>query len=335
MSDKLEPLEPEEGLELYLDKRKPNVAESTYRAHRIRLGHFVRWCDEEGIDNLNEISGRDLHRYRIWRRDEGKLNRVSVRTQMSTLRCFVSFCADVNAMSDGIRDAVDVPELERGENSRDVMLDEERVGEILERLRKYDYASLRHVLIRLLWVTGCRLGGVRALDVEDITTTGETSSIEFRHRPETGTPLKNKQSGERVVSIDGTTSQILEDWIQDKRPDETDGYGRDPLLSTRHGRIGKTTIRRHVYVATSPGFIGRSCTCDVDEHEPSNLRKCDDSVSPHALRRSSLTAMLRRGNSDSLVGDRADVSTDILSKHYDEMTDSEKMIHRREEMDWI
>ena len=332
MSNQLEPLEPEQGLQLYLDKREPNVAESTYRAHRIRLQHFVRWCDENGIDNLNDITGRDLHEYRIWRRNEGGLNRVSVRTQMSSLRCYVKFAESIDAMSDGLRDAVDVPELERGENARNLMLEEERVGEILERLRTYDYASRRHVLVRLLWVTACRLGGARALDVEDVDLDEQT--IEFTHRPDTGTPLKNKESGGRVNAIDDTTAQILEDWISDKRPDVTDN-GRNPLLTTTHGRIGTTTIRRHVYIVTSPGFVDRNCTCDVEEHDQSDLRKCDDSVSPHVLRRSSLTAMLRRGNSDSIVGDRADVSKSVLEDHYDETTEEERAELRREEMDWI
>lgn len=335
MKQNLEPLEPKRGLQLYLDKREPNVAESTYRAHRIRLQHFVRWCDGEEIDNLNEISGRNLHEYRIWRRNDGDLNRVSVRTQMSTLKQFVKFCAQIDAMSDGIHKLVDVPELERDENSRDIMLEEDRIKEILERLRRYQYASSRHTLLRLLWVTGCRLGGVRSLDVDDVDLAEDSPSIEFHHRPESGTPLKNKQSGERVVSIDNTTAQIIEDWLKDKRPDVSDSDGRKPLLATNQGRIGKTTIRRHVYVVTSPAFVGRNCTCDIDEHDKSNLRKCDDSVSPHALRRSSLTAMLRRGNTDSLVGDRADVSTEILERHYNEMTENEKMEHRREEMNWL
>lgn len=335
MKGNLEPIAPAQGLQLYLDKREPNVAESTLQAHRIRLQHFVRWCSQQDISNLNDVSGRDLYEYRIWRRNEGQLNTVSVRTQMSTLRCFVKFCADINAMQDGIKDAVDVPELERGENAREETIEEERVREILERLRKYDYGSVRHVLIRLLWTTACRLGGVRSLDVGDVNLSGDFPSIEFHHRPDTGTPLKNKESGSRVNSIDESTAQIIDDWLQDMRPEVSDEYGRKPLLATKHGRIGKTTIRRHVYVATSPGFVDRNCTCDTNSHDLSSLHKCSDSVSPHVLRRSSLTAMLRRGNNDSIVGDRADVSKTVLSDHYDETTESERAELRSKEFDWI
>lgn len=69
----LEPIDPQTALDLYLADREPEVAESTLYAHRSRLGHFVRWCDEQDIENLNELTGRRLHEYRIWRRNDGDL----------------------------------------------------------------------------------------------------------------------------------------------------------------------------------------------------------------------------------------------------------------------
>jgi integrase len=237
-------------------------------------------------------------------------------------------------MSDGIEEAVDVPELDKGENARDAMLEEDRVEEILEQLRTYHYASRRHVLVRLLWVTACRLGAARVLDVEDVNL--EEQTIEFQHRCEYGTPLKNKDRGERIVAIDNTTTEILADWIEDQRPEVTDEHGREALLATKQsGRMGKTTIRRNIYTVTTPQFVGRNCTCDVDDHDKSSVANCNESVSPHALRRSAITAMLRRGNNKSLVSGRCDVSRKVLETHYDEMTADEKMEHRREEMDWI
>jgi len=73
----LEPIDPETALELYLADRENELSEATLYSHRSRLGHFVRWCDEQGIDNLNELTGRQLHRYRLWRRDEGDLSIAS------------------------------------------------------------------------------------------------------------------------------------------------------------------------------------------------------------------------------------------------------------------
>jgi len=85
----LEPIDPETALELYIADRENELTEATIYSHRSRLGHFVRWCDEQGIGNLNDLTGRQLHRYRLWRRDEGDLSLASEKTQMDTLRVFV------------------------------------------------------------------------------------------------------------------------------------------------------------------------------------------------------------------------------------------------------
>jgi hypothetical protein len=69
--------------------KESEVSAWTHYSHGSRLGHFTRWCDEERIDNLNAITGRDLKRYKLWRRDDGDINNVTLKTQMDTLRVFI------------------------------------------------------------------------------------------------------------------------------------------------------------------------------------------------------------------------------------------------------
>lgn len=52
----LEPIDPETALELYLADRETEVSKATLYSHNSRLGHFVRWCGEEEIENLDELS---------------------------------------------------------------------------------------------------------------------------------------------------------------------------------------------------------------------------------------------------------------------------------------
>ena len=73
MHDNLEPLKPEQGVKWYLEDKQSEYAEATIYAHRSRLGFLVQFLDQEDIDNLNELTGRILHRYRVWRREEGIL----------------------------------------------------------------------------------------------------------------------------------------------------------------------------------------------------------------------------------------------------------------------
>jgi len=73
----LEPIKPEYALELYLQEKETDCTESTVYAHKSRLGHFLRWCDEEEIENLNHLTGRKLHEYRLWRQEDGDLTKVT------------------------------------------------------------------------------------------------------------------------------------------------------------------------------------------------------------------------------------------------------------------
>lgn len=55
MQPDLEPIEPQQALELYLTDRRGELRESTIRSHRSRLSIFIDWCREtEGINNLND-----------------------------------------------------------------------------------------------------------------------------------------------------------------------------------------------------------------------------------------------------------------------------------------
>jgi hypothetical protein len=70
------------------------------------------------------------------------------------------------------------------------------------------------------------------------------------------------------------------------------------------------------------------------ENGSTDVDQATETIRDRALQRKEMSGRARRIR-QSVEGDRADVSTDILSNHYDEMTADEKMIHRREEMDWI
>nr|WP_255169691.1 site-specific integrase [Natrononativus amylolyticus] len=112
------------------------MTEATLRSHRSRLGHFVRWCtDEKEIDNLNDLTVRNLHEFRLWRRDfNSGLAPVTEKTQMDTLRVFVRFLETIDAVKPDLSEKVLSPDLKDKENVRDVMLDRDRAEAILEYL---------------------------------------------------------------------------------------------------------------------------------------------------------------------------------------------------------
>jgi len=163
----LEPIDAETALELYLADKENELSEASLKGHKYRLGHFVRWCDEKEIENLNTLTGRQLHRYRLWRREDGDLNKVSEKTQMDTLRVFIRWLESIDGVEQDLSQKVLSPSITPDENSRDVMLDSDSASKVLAHLEKYEYASIQHVAIALMWHTMMRVGGVHALDVDD------------------------------------------------------------------------------------------------------------------------------------------------------------------------
>ncbi|MWG36672.1 tyrosine-type recombinase/integrase [Halomarina oriensis] len=336
MTTTLEPIEPYRAVELYLGQRETEVAASTLQTHRSRLRAFLRWCELEEIGNMNDLTGRKLHEFRIWRRNDGDLNRVSEKTQMQTLRVFIRWCESIEAVDADLSTKVQSPSLATSDDSRDVMLSADRATAVLSYHEKYHYASLEHVTLALLWHTMMRRGSARALDVEDYHT--DERYLEVVHRPDTGTPLKNKADGERLVALSEQMCTLLDDWVADQRPSVEDEHGRQPLLATLRGRLGASTITTYAYRATRPCIYTDGCPHDrdiesCDGTDVDLASKCPSSVSPHAMRRGSITHSLEEGTPDKVISDRANVSQGILDKHYDRRDERTKMEQRRDYLD--
>ena len=333
----LEPIEPEHALELYLADRENNVSQATIYSHRSRLGHFIRWCNgEASINNLNDLSGRQLHEFRIWRRIEGDLSKTTEKTQMDTLRVFVKWLESIDAVEQDLHTKVLSPTLTGDDNIRDEMLDVDRAEQILAYLEKYEYASRPHVALTLMWHTMMRVGEIHALDCSDYDPINQ--SVEVLHRPDSGTTLKNQTKGERFVALSDEVCELLDDWLEYTRPAVTDDNGRDPLITTPEGRAHTTTLRGDCYRYTRPCMVTQECpherdidTCEATSYDEAS--KCPSTVSPHAIRRGGITHALQEGWPMKAVGDRANVSEAVLSMHYDSRTEEEKMEQRREYLD--
>lgn len=331
MSD-LEPLAPAEGVAMYLDDRRDELSKATRRSHRYRLEAFVDWCDLEGIENLNDLSGRDLHNYKVYRREEDGLKPVSLQGQISTIRKFVEFCESIEAVERDLKDRIILPSTSKDEDSSDVTLEPERAMAILDFLGRFEYASRDHALFAFATHTSARLGGLRAPDLEDYDR--DARCVEIRHRPETDTPLKNGEDGERDVSLSEGMCEVLDDYIEFRREDVEDVHGRRPLFTTENGRMARSTVRNAFYRWTRPCEIGDECPHDRDPQtcEATNYAQaygCPSSVSPHPTRRGSITQYRKTDMPADLVGERVNATPDVIEKHYDRRSKRERMEKRR------
>lgn len=203
------------------------------------------------------------------------------------------------------------------------MLASDEAEELLEYLSKYHYASFRHVIIALFWETGIRIGAAHSIDLDNVYL--EEGYIDLVHRPDTETTLKNGKSGERPVAISEGFAELLEEHIQNVRIDTIDDAGREPLFTNQHGRMTRSSIRRRVYDTTAPCFRGKPCPDCIDSMD----KKCPEAVSPHAIRRGSITHYLTQDVPTEVVSDRMNVIQDVLDQHYDKRSQEVKLEQRR------
>ncbi|WP_254832083.1 tyrosine-type recombinase/integrase [Haloglomus salinum] len=330
----LDPIAPAEAKQMYLQQRKQEVSESTIQAHHYRLKHFVRWCENvENVENLNTLSGRDLQRYKMWRREDGDLNNVTMVTQLSTLRVFLKWCEKIDAVEPGTFEKVLLPSLATNEDRRTAMLDGEAAEKLINYLQQFEFATRTHALVQLLWHTGLRIGAAHSLDIKDYDR--ENQHVEVRHRPEKGTRLKNKEAGERIVTLSPDVCDTLDAYLEYNRVEAKDDHGRRPLFTSRHGRVAKSSLRDSIYRVTRPCKYTGECPHDRDLDscealETNKASTCPSSVSPHAIRRGSITHHLAQDVPDKVVSDRMNVSLDVLEKHYDRRSEEEKADQRRD-----
>jgi integrase len=339
--DALYEITPEDAVGRYLNHRQSSLQDATIETHRASLSFFLQWCDQNEIEYVCELDGLDLDDYYNWRRHEATqkaegLRDRSAKSQMDILRKFIENCERLDAVRKGLSDHVPSPDPD-GPRSRVPELDNERAEKILNWLEKYEYASLEHVCWALLCSTGLRLGAARSLDLSDYHPDADIPHIELHHRPDTDTPLKNQEDSERHVSLSDDLCTVLDDYIENLRPDVTDDYGRAPLLATNQGRIATSTMRTYVYKWSRPCQIGEGCPHgrDVDECEfvpKDEASKCESSMSPHSIRRGYITEELKNGVPEEVLVGRCDVSEPVLEDHYDKRSESEKMELRREQM---
>lgn len=325
----LEPLDPTTAQELFLDHKAMDCTKATVRNRRYHTNNFLDWCAEAGIDNLNDLSGRDIQRFRLWRNETADLSKVTLRVEMSSLRVFIKWAGSVEAVPEDLYNKVMVPRVPPAERRDDEILDAEDAQEVLRYLSTYQYASIEHTLLAFLWETGMRIGAANSIDLKDVNFDEER--IRLVHRPDEGTTLKNGKGGERLVAMTPALTELLKDHVKTKRHEVTDDHDREPLFTTVHGRMHQNTMRRMTNRITAPCYRNEPCPdCEADVND-----KCPEAVSPHAVRRGSITHYLSEDVPVEIVSDRMNVSRRVLSEHYDKRSDEVKLEQRRGYLDNI
>ena len=328
-------VEPDIAVSDFMKERQGEVSESTHRNYQYTLELLVEFCENEGIEYVNDLNGYNLKKWKLWRQDHD-IGKVTLKNNLSTLRVFIKWCEDAELVDPNVHDRISLPDLSDDEQVSHEMMGEEQVEHTLAYLEKYEYATLRHALFQFIWHTASRMGTVRAIDLDDYHS--KRQYVEIRHRPETGTPLKNSGKAERQVNLSGETCDVLDDYVEIHRKPMDSEARREPLFTTGHGRISTTTIRKNMYALTRPCHVTNECPhdreiADCEAAEYTLASRCPSSLSPHPLRRTALTYHIEQDWPKDKLAERGNVSVDVLNKHYDESREEKNRMNRKGYLD--
>lgn len=328
--DRVPDLSPRKALERWLGKLRADKADSTVSAYDYQLKHFVDFCEDEGIQSIRNVSGWDIETFETRRREQG-LEALSLHKELSTLRLFLEYCERIELVPEDLPEKVDPPDVPRDAHVDETRLHPEDASDLFDYYEEHAYGSRAHALLTLTWYTGCRLGGVRALDVDDYNP--EEQYVHFQHRPDRGTPLKNGRDGERAVGLTDYVCDVLDAYLDGERKDKHDDNGNRPLFTSSVGRGSENAVRAWMYLATQP-CLHSDCphgkereSCEWVDYTYGS--KCPSSRSPHQVRTGSITWQLNRGVPVEVVAQRVNTSVRVLKRHYDQPTHIEELEERR------
>jgi len=228
--DPLEPITPDEAISEFIDDKRDDITPKTADDYEKKLEYVREYFNKIGLENLNELNGREIKGYSKWRKHESsdnvdELSKKTMRDDLYLFADFLRFAEMIDAVEEETAEKVDPPNLDHGEGVRDVELEIDFIKDVTHYLSKYHYGSREHVVFKIIEETGRRLGCIHSLDLSDANLSGSDPYLEFRHHDDRNTRLKNKrrvsrmsilannlQNSSRIISKNsGSTKKLMDE----------------------------------------------------------------------------------------------------------------------------
>ena len=332
---------PNAAAEYWINKRKTDHTDNTIHSNRKDLDPFLMWCDEQDIDQVGDLTEWGIEHYENHAHGREDWGAITIKNKLQTLKQFLRFLGEKGAFDGYLHPAVTVPDLDRSQEINTEKWDKSDALPQLRFMRDSPQwnGTFEHAVTEVAWFTSRRVQAIHGLDLSDYIREPDADDpadgpyIDFNHRADEGTRLKNKLDSEDPVEISDEVADVLDHYIARERNDKRDETGRQPLFTTRQGRASIGKIRGATYIATQPcirvacphGESAKRCEYRKRDH----ASKCPSSRSPHRIRTGSIQWQLDQGIAPEDVSDRVDSSIDTIRRHYDVPDDREKMENRR------
>ncbi|MBW2466934.1 MAG: site-specific tyrosine recombinase XerD [Deltaproteobacteria bacterium] len=277
------------------------LAPNTYnRSYRYDLNSFAVFLDRKTITGPNQIKKSDIRDYISWCRRRGLSSR-SISRKISTLRTFFRFLLAENYIDSDPTSMIEHPKQGR---ILPKTLTISEVDALLEITEKQDSGKVlearNHVMLSLLYATGLRVSELVKLPL--ISYNRHSGNLR----------VLGKGSKERLVPIGEQARVLLDDYLDNVRPQLLRGKTSPSLFVTNRGKA--MTRNRYWQILKD---IARQVGINKD-------------ISPHALRHSFATHLLENGadlRSVQLMLGHSDISTTQFYTHVEQSR--LKSIHKK------
>jgi len=183
----------------------------TSSARRSEVGHFIRWCDERGIDRPQDVTRPILERYRRYlyhyRKENGEpMSFASQQQRLMPLKAFFKWLARENYLLSNPASELETPRVHRRLPAR--ILTREEIEQVLAQTLLHGERGIRdRAILETLYSTGIRRTELVALKLYD---------LDLRN----GTLLVRRGKGERdrYIPLGGRAVHWIRRYIEEVRP---------------------------------------------------------------------------------------------------------------------
>lgn len=321
----------------FLTNKRGQNKESTVRYYESITNDFTEFLTNRDIEVTQEIDGYLIKQWKQKRQKKDDVSPITLHNNTKHLRVFIRWLESSELVKGGLADKMQIPDVNTEQRRSDEVVSPEHIENIINHLEIYEYATRLHAITKFLWHTGSRISAAIALDLDDFQP--RDGIVKVRNRKDTGTGLKNGQKSERNIGISESVIEVLNDYIQGRRKDATDDYGREPLFTTVNGRMARQRVYKNFVAISRPCVYNDSCphNRELDECEAAQKKKkaydCPSSKALHPIRRGSITYHLNQDWPLEKVSERCDVGKETLKKHYDSRTHRDKQQGRSQYVD--
>lgn len=142
-------LTPSEAVDGFLEEKREEVSQSTWRNYKYPLNYFIEFCEKRDIEHVNDLTGYHLKQFKTQRRKDG-IGNVTLRNNLSVLHTFLRWCEQAELLDQGFHELVQSPKMRDGELVSKETPELDYIEDILDYLYKFEYGTRRHAIFQLI-----------------------------------------------------------------------------------------------------------------------------------------------------------------------------------------